>query len=234
MKKTLTTIAIAAAALGMSETIHAQATVTFNSFPSSINVWFTDSEGTTLSSYGGGNYVAAYWYSAVEIPETFTADWSWDLVTAIGIGDLSSDGKAYLTTAPDYFPLTTPAGQTGYLGMTIFKLGEDLSFLNTNDFDAWAAGYMGNQAGIRELLESMAADGEVGHWATSYMALDGGSAGGNAFSNFMSGNGGPFSQNTGYATSAANTDAIPEPSTWLLLGAGAAFVLVMRRRKNSQ
>jgi len=26
-------------------------------------------------------------------------------------------------------------------------------------------------------------------------------------------------------------DAIPEPSTWLLLGAGAAFVVVMRRRK---
>jgi len=227
MKKILSAIAIAIVGFGMASTAHAQASVTFNSFPSSINVWFADSGGNTLTSYNGDNYVAAYWYSASEIPENFSSpDWDWNSVTAIGIGDLSLDGKAYLTTSPDYFPLTTPAGSTGYLGMTIFKLGDDLNFLDTNEFDAWAASYMCNQAGIRELLESMAADGEVGHWTTSYMALDGGSAGGNAFNNFMSSNGGPFDANTGYSTS-----AIPEPSTWLLLGAGVAFVVIMRRRK---
>ena len=204
--------------LGMAGKALAQSEIIFNTVSSMVNISFADKDGNAISSYGtGGAYVATFWYSGTSASS----------VELIGVADIMTNSKIDWYSYPDD-PIDLVGTATGFLEVRIFQLSE--SFAVMNDFDTWLGKQ--NETTILSLYNSRAEGSQYGVWATTFQLGTGGTAG-NGFEHFI------------YSTDPLNvefskdgtvklngiTDAIPEPSTWLLLGAGAAFIVILRRKK---
>jgi len=179
---------------------------------------------TTLGEAETSGYLAIYWWSADDIN-----------YSAIGIGGF---GDLYGPEFEGWFrfdstgllPSPVTGETTSYLGMTVFRYEPLLG----SDGDAWWSFINGlvvknlNDANA-DILASYWGDaqagkygGEIAQWWGAEIVIDylGGVTPSDLINNGFGWNG-----------QGQSTAPIPEPSTWLLLGAGAAFVVIMRRRK---
>jgi len=226
MKKILTLIAVGILALGVS---HAGDTKIefFNSYNMAHSINLADDQG--LVSTLGGGYVVAYWLSATGGDDVT----SYQSLGISGFLDLAHGSAAdgyfsYTTGMLDLVPASGEA--TYYLGMTIFRV-DDVS--NWGEFFGDLNSSLGSAATQTALtnmwLAAEAATSEThqtGQWWNAQVTFDnlgdrqpedlfGVAFGWNGQKQFLS------------------AEPIPEPSTWLLLGAGAAFVMILRRRKKN-
>jgi len=242
MKKILILITAGAMALGALQEARADiSTIRFNS--ASADIAFVTSGYDLLSTTLGGNYVVTFWYAETQ---TIVDGWNINL-KPIGItgfesgGDL--EGMFDLWGSNPAMPLDLVSGQPGFLGIRIFELG-DMHAKSFADDDAWWDYFEGlkgpgvvtspTMAGmIEDMFKYKAAFSEYGEWIGSFNAdSDGGVPGSNAIYYIDFGlPGGVGSAGTVMLDKIAG---IPEPSTWLLLGAGAAFIVILRRRKKAE
>jgi len=222
MKKIAITILSAIALCGV---VHAvPTTLAIDTMGPNIPIFLADD--TTLVSTLEGGYIATYWYSA-------TNDEA-DLV-AIGAGVF---GDAYaLAMGLDATEALAWAG-------TLFWNSYPTNVINMNDGQEYlfsirvfqapslAALYDGNEnaslhlgsseiAGLWSAASTGGSSGQIGDFQYHMMPAPGGVPVTIGETNFAGGSlhqvGAP----------------VPEPSTWLLLGAGAAIVVIFRRRKNA-
>jgi len=188
---------------------------------------------TTLGSGATAGYLAAFWWS----PDNSAG--SYKVVGIGGFADLLGGGPeldgCFFFDSADIFATPASGTTTSYIGMTIFrydvgvKAGWDetqwQSFLDgltvsslSGDANAakiegyWTAGQSGS--------------GQTGEWWGAQISID--NLGTVSPEDIFNGPGG---FNWGGTKQYLTANAIPEPSTWLLLGAGAAFTVIMRRRK---
>jgi len=229
MKKILTTIAIATLAC---TTVQAQGWLeTYNFFDvedehSTPRTPITLSGGgavTTLGNSATSGYVAAYWWSSDGVN-----------YSAIGIGGFTDyelgfpsglDGTFYFMSEQ-----IMPTPGTGFLGLTVFRHD-----IGDGTWDAFFADLMvssltsdPNSAKIEALWDAAQSStyGEIGDWWGAELVFDA-DGGFTPFDVF-----GTSKELGGFGWDGAQAlRAIPEPSTWLLLGAGAAFVVLLRRRR---
>ena len=186
-----------------------------------------DNAGTKVTTAGG--YVASYWLKSASMsdfalvgittlgdfigfPDEYALFWTSDAVIPRPPGD---------TTVPYTFELRvfkvdslgTPGGDWGNEMFTADSLTDTTSQAYKDAYKLWDDAYKAWDAG---------GEAEYGSWSGTAIMDNTGFSG--QIGDWLGwSNGG----NTLYLTS----NAIPEPSTWLLLGASASFVLVMRRRK---
>jgi len=226
MKKILTSLAIATLACASA---HASYLTLFNFHDVMED---DDKPGATINLSGGGGvttlgsgatagYVAAFWWSATGAEGSYSA---------YGIGGFSDYGLGLGSDFDGTFFYESggfPQPGTGFLGVTVFRVND----LVGADVAAWDSFFdlNGNGASIAALWDAAQTNpnGEVGDWWGAKITFD-------EYGFFLpydvfgasEANGG-----FGWGTDKQYLSAVPEPSTWMLLGAGAAFVVLLRRRK---
>jgi len=231
MKKILTSII---AALALCGAAIAQTKYHVNTTIDGAVMIVTD--GTTPISSSNG-WVATFWYGGTNPDPTALA--------YLGAGvtfDYALEANGMGSLAPDYAggfdwwsvdTLTLAAyPATSYFAMRIFQVdqlfiennynGNTLSQLTMDATEAatlWGAASASGADGI-EILYSMQADGTLPREIFEF-----------TFVKFHDGKNYVDASNWLANPDALKVAPIPEPSTWLLLGAGAAFVVVMRRRR---
>ena len=186
------------------------------------DITFHNKAGDLLSSYDGINYVASFWFGLTEAA-----------MKPIGFGDLV-DGTVCWFSDPKY-PVEFDATNKGYLSIKIFVLDSsyDSHFINEGIFDTWSQGYKAADlsdpiiANLLGMFNAKPDGSEWGEWTSVIYAKSSGSAG-DGIEQFM--DSGAFKAGGEYHLDKV-AGAVPEPSTWLLLGAGAAFIVILRRKK---
>ncbi|MEO6847083.1 MAG: autotransporter-associated beta strand repeat-containing protein, partial [Chthoniobacterales bacterium] len=150
------------------------------------------------------------WDSNAIIALTITEDSSSEFVNVVGqLKGLGSDPFTF-----DFTPVALTPGDHDFLVMSTTK---GFGTLTADDF-AFTSSDMG-------LTGTFSIVGKNLFFNDGYEPVSGGSGGMNSFADSGSvdgGLGGNISLNAG---------AVPEPSTWALLGLGAGFILFLRRRK---
>jgi len=238
MKKILSTeIAIAALAMGAAQAQN-NASLSFINFG---NALVSLADGTPVSTLGSGaeaGYVAMFWWSATSDPATFKplaidgfADYLW--------GDDQYAGVLYSEGGP--LTVSIPVGTTAsYTAITVFRI-DSLVGADSSDWDDFFSLYNGNEGAMMKLWDdatksasgtSQVSDivGDENLWFGTIVhnPIDG------SLVNYL-----PWDFDPAWDSGTiklgkspiTNTLPVPEPSTWLLLAAGAAFSVVMRRRK---
>ena len=228
MKKIIATITACTFALTM-----AQAQFNFMSIDSSshngVVLMFDplgDNAGDKVTTTTGG-YVASYWLKSASM-----ADYALVGITTLGDFIGFPDDYALFWTSDAIIPrpgetpvnysfelrvfkvdsIGTPGGDWGNEMFSAASLN-DTSAAYDNAYKLWDDAYKAWDAG---------GAAEYGSWTGTAVMTDAGFTG--QIGDWL---GWSNTGNTLYLTA----NAIPEPSTWLLLGAGSAFVVIMRRRK---
>ena len=240
MKRILSTLALVAAiATSYGQTslsvITTPGTGTLNNLPPVLL------DGSPVTSVGDG-YVVSFWWSLDDSPGSYVA------LGATYFNDASSNASMALRMGG--FNFASPAaiphssdGETGYLAIRIFQfdLAGELGLEDPATAADWR-GYFGTTGlGASSLTDTVTNDLITGWWEAAqtnseYLYED--------YAQYTTGEDGriaPPGTHTMWhfgwnepgtvINMTKNPDFIPEPSTWLLLGAGAAFTVIMRRRK---
>ena len=224
MKKVIT---IAIALLGLLATDQSQAaSMTLDS--AGRNVTFVDEEGNALLTSDG--WVATFWYKQ-NLTDEYTA------IGLAGFMDVSgwyADVPVWAT--PEEYDgtfffaskniITATPSTEYYLSIRIVQLDADELSKLSFDYDAgglYSASFGDSIADrISDLWDAFGDDANAfNNEGSPLSASSTGATGGNFMGSFGWANG----------TDVGIVTAVPEPSTWLLLGAGSAFVVIMRRRK---
>jgi len=239
MKKILSTIiAIGALAAGTAQAQN-NAGLSFINFGNALVSLADGTPVTTLGSGAEAGYVAMFWWSATDDPAAFKplavdgfCDYLWYDDQYAGV--FYSEGPAFM--------VPVPAGATEtYVAITVFRVdslvGEDRS-----DWDGFFSLYNGDAAAMMSLWDAatknasgtsqvsdLLANGGTWFGTVAHDSTDGTPTGYTPM-DFASGDWVSGTVRLG-TTPIANPLPVPEPSTWLLLGAGAAFTVIMRRRK---
>jgi len=225
MKKILTATIAAAALLG---SLYAE-DFKVDTYSANAPIYYSD-KTTAFSSYDG--YIATFWFAQDNNPANLTivgAGVSMDYYAGIAYGMDAGDRAEYKgfldwNSYPSD-PLDMLSGKEALFSIRLFYApdlvalydGNDQSYISLTAMLSgvaltpadWEARWDAAQSGDKELGDfqyHMTPDG------TTPLQLS-------ELPNFK--------DKTYYMTGAS----IPEPSTWLLLGAGAAFTVIMRRRK---
>jgi len=227
MKKILNTIAIAILAVGVSQ---AQTRLElYNAYELPYPTINIEGKGavTTLGSGDTAGYVAAYWWS----PNG--TDYS--VIGISGFLDMefgSTAAGCFSFTSDLIIPVPETGSEISYLGLTVFRFDD----LVGADVEDWMAFF--NDMKVTSLDDDANAATIADMWSAAQNAEDGYARGwwGAEVTINNLGDVAPinvFGDGFGWGGDPQYLAAIPEPSTWLLLGAGAAFLVLMRRRKDS-
>jgi len=228
MKKTLSIIALSAMAWAGAQ---AQQAFTMMNFPGIMGQpKITLNNGTTAANSLSDGYIATFWWSPDDSAGSYKA------LGATYFSDV--DPASFSGLEGGFFYMSNALldydedGQGGYISVKIFQY-------NAVDTSKWGAGDWINfcdSLQVTDLDNAAQQKALTDLWAAAqtdspeyYEGKGSFSTLANGFppdgSSFM-GWSEPFKLNVN-----PNYTPVPEPSTWLLLGAGAAFVVVMRRRK---
>jgi len=224
MKKILGTIAVSALATASS---FALTGIPFMTFTGGATIALED--GTTVSTLGSGEssgYIAAYWWSADDTDGSYQV-LGISAFTDVTFGSSEWDGGLFFTS-PGIVPVDY--GDTSYIGVTVFRF-DDLVGTDASEWSAWisslAVGSFGdtNALAIETLWnDAQNGSGQIGSWFGGRITHD---MGGAANEDVLCGPGGlNWGGNVQYLSR-----AIPEPSTWLLFGTAATFVVLFRRKR---
>jgi len=239
MKKILTTMAMAAMACVGAHAQTYTALEVSNLFTYNSPVMLQEGGAVhTLGTEATSGYLIAFWWSA---------DGSEGSYEAVGIstfadvlmGGTDADNAGYFYWASEgIFPKPTPPATgvfEGFLGMTVFRYDAGVNAgWGVDEWSAFTAGLTvaslgdtspGSSASKIEDLWSAAQEGHrhVGEWWDARYTVD--NNGAFDVQDFVSDSRGFGWDGNQYL------DTIPEPSTWLMLGAGLAFVVVVRARR---
>jgi len=235
MKKVIATITTACV-LAVSQG-HAVTNLIFDTTADEL-IFFSDSSGNMVTTLPDG-YVATFWWSQTGAEGSFTA------LGMAGFLDVSTwnAGKGNIYDGGFIFNsgVIVPAagGENCYVMMRIFQMPDIADYLLTHPYlndkgvllndgsfgGAVHAEISGLWTDALALWES-GVGGDIGEYVSDPIKAT--SAGGVAFyivDSFTS-----YGWDLGDTVYLKAPTLVPEPSTWLLLGAGAAFVVVMRRR----
>jgi len=226
MKKILTATFMAAALSGLLNASN----FTVDTGGANAPIYYSD-KSTLFSSYDG--YIVTFWFSQDGDPSKLGvvgAGVSLDYMAGVGYGMDAGDRaeyKGYIDwNSSPYNPITMLSGIESLFSIRIFYAPDlvalydgnveanisltaqlpDLSFLAPAD---WETAWLAAQSGDKEVGDFQYTMTPAGTTPKQLSEL-------------------PDFRNKNYYMTAAS---IPEPSTWLLLGAGAAFTVIMRRRK---
>ena len=226
MKKILTATIAAAALLG---TLSAE-DFNVDTYSANAPIYYSD-KTTAFSSYDG--YIATFWFAADNNPANLAIvgagvsmdyfagevyglnaaerleykgflDWSSSPTNPLNMPTTEVTFAIRIFYAPDLVALYNGNEESS---ISLTAQLPDLSFLTLADWEArWEAALLDDSKEVGDFQYRMTPNG------TTPLQLS-------ELPNF---------KDKTYYMSAAS---IPEPSTWLLLGAGAAFTVIMRRRK---
>jgi len=223
MKKILTATIAAAALLG---SLYAE---DFKADTYSANAPIYYSDTTTLfSSYDG--YVATFWFSADNNPANLGivgAGVSMDYFAGVAYGMDAGDRAEYKgfldwNSVPSS-PLAMPSTEVVF-SIRIFYAPDLVALYNGNE-----------ESSISLTATLLGVPLTLADWESRWDAAQTGDKEVGDFVYHMTPNGTTpinLSEIPGFGNKSYFMGApVPEPSTWLLLGAGAAFTVVMRRRK---
>jgi len=233
MKRILSIMAVSVMALGMTQ---AQTNLNLFNFyddppASTINLEGDKGLVTTLGTGATAGYVAAYWWSADGV--------DYSVIGISGFADLLGGGPeldgCFYFDSEGIIPKPGSGSTTSYVGLTIFRY--DAGVAAKWDGDQWNAfingltvDSLGGNANATTIEgywnAAQSGTGQTGEWWGAQISID--YLGGVSPEDIFNGPGG-FGWNSTKQYLTANP--IPEPSTWLLLGAGAAFTVIMRRRR---
>ena len=211
-------MAISAVAAGFT---YGGSSLSFTEFPPN-NIKMEDD--TTLVSSLSGGYIATFWWSPDDSAGSYVALGATYFTDAHPV--LSFFGPGYFEFVSNPILPYTTDGEKGYAGIVIFKL------------DGWAGKVVdtdepGSGFRVDSLTDTTVSDWWEAAKLTSPEIYE------QFGMEFTTGTLGSTPNNvivdvfgwSGTVNLYSNPYLIPEPSTWLLLGAGSAFVVVMRRRK---
>ena len=186
-----------------------------------IDVPILDSAGNPISSLNG--YIATFWFAQsgdpgdlVAVGAAITYDYAYDYY--------SMDGSEYIGGF-DYN--STPAGVTmltdGTIALWSIRVFQIEQGLLDSNYDGNFSSQLSLTTGEITAMWADAENGLMGEWGDFqyHMTPIGGAPVGIGLTDFAD-----LMPVDGY-----RLNPIPEPSTWLLLGAGTAFMVIMRRRK---
>jgi len=241
MKKILSIIAITAAAF-----TSAQATdmvfFTLWNFGPAITLEDGQTKITTSGTGDGAGYLAAYWWS--ETGGTDLANYSVlgisTMADCLGDDFLPQDKLPGLLYFQSEGIIIAPTNNESFIAMTIFRydigVDEGWSIAQWNSFvggltvNAWgdqsAQDIQGLWQASQDLWDSNANSNEIGIFMNGKITHGMGGGVNEVPPTEAAGL-------TNWGSTPHLVAPIPEPSTWLLLGAGAAFVMIFRRRKNA-
>jgi len=240
MKKILSTLAITVAAIATS---YGQFSVTFTSTPGQgigNNLAPFTLDGAPITSVADG-YIVTFWWAAdlgedemgspVALGATFFND-------ANSNGTMAGYAGGFSMQTAFAIPHTV-ANQTGYLGIRIFQLdlADVLGLDRALTALDWQGYFANNGSGQRasSLTDTVKQDLIGGWWEDAQTGSEYIYEDYTMYTTLAEGVIVPTGTNAmTYLFGWSGTNApelVPEPSTWLLLGAGAAFTVIMRRRK---
>jgi len=233
MKKILSIIAISATAWATAQAGPPDVDFTMMNFPG-VFAWqdyITLSDGTTKVNTLGDSYIAAYWWSPDDSPGSYKALGATVFSDANFLSDDWPAGGALFFQSDMVLPYTTN-GQTGYIQMRIFQYNMvDTSLWSDTDWTGFT-----DSLWVTDLSNATQQKNINDLWAFAKTNSEEIYEGKAMFTTDINGvvpDGGflTWSKDPLQLYKNPTYDPIPEPSTWLLLGAGAAFAVVMRRRK---
>ena len=188
----------------------------------------------TLGSGATAGYLAAFWWSPDDSAGSYSViGISTFADSSYGVGS-ELDG-CFAFSSESLLPTPASGSATSYLGVTIFRYDAGVAGgWDDTQWNAFVAGLtvtsLSGDANADKIEgywnAAQSGAGQTGEWWGGAISID--QYGGVAPDDIFNGPGG-FGWNSTKQYLTANP--IPEPSTWLLLGAGAAFAVVMRRRK---